>query len=88
VIVTWMLALATVGLLTSIAVACRRAHLEAKEGLCDCLQSPDERRLSAVATSPSPALFVLPGEGGRGGGDNQPEGEPDESRRYLRLVGA
>jgi hypothetical protein len=83
--VTWILALATFGVLTSIAVACRRAHLEANESLCDCLQSPGD--LSPVATSPSRGLFVVSGEGGRGG-DNQPEEEPEERRRHLRLVGA
>ena len=85
---TWILALATFGVLTSIAVACRRAHLEAKAAFGDGLQGSGERRLTAVAASPSPGLFVVSGEGGRGDDDHRPDVEPVERRRHLRAVGA
>src|ERR671931_2330292 len=65
-LVTWILALATFGVLTSIAVACRRAHLEAKAAFGDGLQGSAERPLTAVAASPSPRLFVVSREGRRG----------------------
>jgi hypothetical protein len=79
-LVTWILALATIGVLTSIAVACRRAHLEAKAAL-------GEPRLTAVASSSSPGLFVVSG-GDDGGDDLRPELEPEARRRHLRVVGA
>ena len=85
---TWILALATFGVLTSIAVACRRAHLEAKAAFGDGLQGSGEPRLSAVASSASPGLFVICGEGDGRGGDHQPEEEPQTRRRHLRVVGA
>ncbi len=90
---TWILALATFGVLTSIAVACRRAHLEAAAAFGDRLEGLGERpRLTAVAASPSPGLFVVVGEGegdgGAGGGDHRPDVEPGDRRRHLRVVGA
>ncbi len=40
---TWILLIATAGLLGMLAVSCRRAQLEAAEKLCDRLGRPDAR---------------------------------------------
>jgi hypothetical protein len=85
--VTWILLLATLGVLGSIGVACRRAHLEADAQLCDYAPAPDEAR---AALGPRPmTLLLLTGEGGgQGQSGTGIEVAPAGSRRHLRVVGA
>jgi hypothetical protein len=84
--VTWILLLATFGVLGSIAVACRRAHLEADAQLCDPLQVLDDS--TPVGAPRGTGLLVLSGEGGaHGESDTSSELIPARSRRHLRLVG-
>lgn len=57
---TWILALATIGVLGSIALACHRAAQEAAEQLCDCLPSSSGARpggypLGAAGAAPRAA---------------------------------
>ena len=80
---TWILLLATLGVLGSISIACRRAHLEAEAQLCDHQQVlPDSTPVGAPREN---GLLVLSGEGGAG--DASSAVAPAESRRHLRLVG-
>ncbi len=81
--VTWILLLATLGVLGSIAVACRRAHLEAEAQLGDHHQLLHDA--PPVGAPRETGLLVLSGEGGAG--DAPSDVVRAENRRHLRLVG-
>ena len=73
---TLILAVATLAVLSFLAVSCRRAYLEAEAALCDCLRSRDD---AGLAVAP-PSLTVI--EGGR-------QAEPPPRRRSaLTSIGA
>ena len=83
---TWILLLATLGVLGSIGVACRRAHLEAEAQLCDRLSVLDDSPRTGATRDTG--LLLLSGQGGAQVESDAPsEVVPEGSRAHLRLVG-
>jgi hypothetical protein len=85
---TWILTVATFGVLTILGVSCRRARLDLEEQLCECLDTPVA---AAVGFGANPAQVVPAApmltriDGGRDAGC-VPAGHG--RRRHLRVVGA
>ena len=80
---TWILAVATLGVLGSIALACHRAAADAAERLCDCVT----RSVEAPATLP---VVASDGPGSCPAHASAPTlaGPPGRGRGHLRVVGA
>ena len=85
---TWILMGATFALLTVLGVSCRRAQLDLREQLCECLQTPVA---AAVGFGADPGQIVPAGpvlvriDGGR---DTACGSSGAGRRRHLHVVGA
>ena len=85
---TWILLGATFALLTMLGVTCRRAQLDLREQLCECLQTPVA---AAVGFGAHPGEVVAAGpvlvriDGGR---DTACDAAGSARRRHLHVVGA
>jgi hypothetical protein len=75
---TWILTVATFGVLTILGVSCRRAVLDLEDQLCECLHTAEPPGLPAA-----PVLTRI--EGGREAACT-PAGHGRQ--RHLRVVGA
>jgi hypothetical protein len=86
---TWMLMGATFALLTVLGVSCRRAQLDLREQLCECLQAPVAAAVGfgadAVEIVPAGPVLV-PIDGGREAAACGSSGP--SRRRHLHVVGA
>ena len=85
---TWILMGATFALLTVLGVSCRRAQLDLREQLCECLQTPVAAAVGfgadAVEFMPAGPVLVRIDGGRESSGDRSGAGR----RRHLHVVGA
>ena len=84
---TYVLMVATFGVLTVLGVSCRRARLDLEEQLCECLQSPVA---AAVGYGAGSVEFVVgpPVLTGIDGGRQVAVPAGPGPRRHLRVVEA
>ena len=85
---TWILIGATFALLTVLGVSCRRAQLDLREQLCECLHTPVAAAVGfganpAEIVPAGPVLVRIDGNREAAGGPSGPS-----RRRHLHVVGA